>query len=431
MTEWLNENAGRAYPLARQWPDETAAIWTPVLLDACVGFDGLPSEGIVALGSVTRNGDSATLRFGTSSDAFADVTVSPGTGDHSTAYSAGHRVRAFVTVGNRALASAIDGTPDGRTVDVGVPLALRCASYSNRRVTSVAAYAPEDPCSRPLYSRDSAVPTKSASGDVVLVSLDGIDVDVTQLNSEDLVRITAVTAPSASPEAVRPVDMTVRGDECIQVDAIPGVDENMDPDPDKGVIRIVEKCRPCCQCEDYADAVSTLSPGNRKAHDIETALGKVREEYETAVKALAEIKREGLARVNGYGNVVVSAVAVASGGVTPKAMSAGSRQRIAVTLTAANMTMENAVLSEASFEVGDGYSQSSVRWMTAGSVKMAGSSLGGVTWRLAPGDSLTVVAEYAREARTNSAAKPTGMKALLTGKLPSHEEAHRYEEDVK
>ena len=69
--------------------------------------------------------------------------------------------------------------------------------------------------------------------------------------------------------------------------------------------------------------------------------------------------------------------------------------------------------------------------MTAGSVKRAGSSLGGVTWRLAPGDSLTVVAEYAREARTNSAAKPTGMKAFLTGKLPSHEEEHRYEEDVK
>lgn len=456
MTEWLTENARRAYPLEHEWPAALADAWTPVLLDACVGCDWLPSEGDIRLLDIRKTEEGVSFHIGSPDDApdqssrQVEVIVRTGPSGRISAYAAGPHVKAILTISGQAVASARGTLPDFNWHDVDTPFALRCCSYANRRVTAVEACAPDDDhkCSHLVWPDDNPL-VKRATGDVVLVSKDGIDIDVTQMAPLEgsLLRLSAVTAPLELRAADKPVDMMIRGDACVQVESIPGVDATGTPLEDEhagGIVRITEKCKPCCQCEDYEKAFDALRPGNEAVDDLNEVfgdiLGTATSGYMGALALLDQIKEKAEQKINGYSHVIASAVAVASGGITPDVSAAGKRCRLALNLTVVNMTLRNVTVSGVSFSGTGDYSpatvpfgtetKNKVHWDTAGSNPLSGDSLA-TTWTLAPGDTLAVVATYAKTGRTNTADKPLGMKAHFTALISGLDTAKNFNVDVK
>lgn len=438
MTEWLNENARRAYPLEHEWPADLADLWTPVLLDACVGCDWLPSEGDIRLLDIRKTEEGVSFHVGSPDDApdqssrQVEVIVRAGQSGLISAYAAGPHVKAILTVSGQSVTAARDALPDFDWHDVDTPFALRCCSYATKCVTAVEAYAPDDDhkCQRPVWP-DAMNLAKSATGDVVLVSKDGLDIDVTQMAplEGDLIRLTAVTAPLGVKAEAVPADMVIRGDECVQVEAIPGVGVTEDgapvplSDPTKGgIIRLTEKCKPCCQCEDYEKAIEALKPGNMAAEELNGTfaeiLGTATSGYKGAVALLEQIKGLAVKRINDYSHVVASAVAVASGGITQDVTASGTRCRLALNLTVFNMTLKSVTVRDVSFSVAS-YEPVKVHWSTAGSSVRSGSSLSGYQWpiTLKSGDALSVVGTYAMTGRTNAATKPSGMSSSFKAQI--------------
>lgn len=438
MTEWLTENARRAYPLEHELPDAVADRLTGVLLDACIGYDGLPGDGRIKLLDVRKSDDGLILHVGLDTDGpdgssrQAEVVVPSGSPGRMTAYGAGPHIKALLTVSGPAVTATLAWLPDHNWHDVDVPFAHRCTSYANRFVTALEAYSPEDPCARPVFGPDTANLVATLTGDVTLLVKNGLDLEVTPMApiAGDLLRLTAVTAPSATKDADKPLDMMIYGDECIAVEALPGYGVTDDgaivplSDPTYGVIRLTEKCKPCCQCEDYEAATKALRPGEAATFSVKDLLDDAKLRYDAAVALLDEIKALAYQKVNDYDHVIASAVAVASGGVTTGVTAAGTRCRIAVNLTVMNLALEDATISAVSFHIQD-YSFLKVHWGTAGHNPRTGDSLVGQDWTLKPGDTLSIVATYTMESTTNTAVKPNGMTAALTAKLSSRAAASR------
>ena len=421
------------------------------LLDACVGCDWLPDEGDIRLLDIRKTEEGVSFHIGSPDDApdqssrQVEVIVRTGQSGRISAYAAGPHVKAILTVSGQAVTAARDTLPDFNWHDVDTPFALRCCSYATKRVTAVEAYAPDDDhrCSRPVWP-DGRNLVKTATGDVVLVSKDGVDADVTQMAplEGDILRLSSVTAPLALRAADKPVDLMIRGDACVQVEAIPGMKVTSggaivpwrDPAAPKytdekscGVIILTEKCKPCCQCEDYHDAAEDLRPGYRATYGIKDVLDRAKDEYDSALRAFNAIKAAAVERLHGLNRVIASATAIASGNVTTGVNSAGTRRRLSVTISAVNTVLATDELS-GTVEVrgvnvsvpcpgSQCYVLTGVDWRSTGAYAASGNASalpiapGAV---LNPGDTLTVVVSYAMMATDSAAYKPSGITASIT-----------------
>lgn len=435
MTEWLTENRRRAYPLIGRLPDTYDVRWSSLILDASVACDlEYDDSRVLKLISLWNSGNGAVaVKIGIS-DADALSVRFDFTGDTSgrtvTAYAESEHVKAYVTLDGDTLRSLCAEPASVSAMGVNIPLVARCTSYANRFVESIECHSPENGCDRPVFGPDTEHAVMTAKGDVRIVAGNGIDADVTGLApvTGELMRVTAVTAPLEAGAVNRPVDMMIRGDDCIAVETMPG--RGFLPDgtpvelPDSGeqsggIIRLTEKCKPCCQCEDYENAANALRPGEKATFSVKDMLDRANEEYRDAVKLLDEINELAKARINDYDHVPVSAVSVASGGTTPGVSAPGTRWRISVNLTVTNFTMESTEISEIRFTV-PGYTPLRVNWGKSGHENAAGVAIDGMTWVLDPGDTLSVVATYAMPATTsNLAVKPAGMNVTLTRKITS------------
>lgn len=441
MTEFLTENAFRAYPLERG--GRHAGDYA--LLDASIGHLGVPEDGRrVSLLYCRVSATGVLYRIGVAADDCIDVAAGNSGPGHRVVFASSDRYRVFLTIDGAALAklcamAAGIGALEG---DVGNPFALRCVSQATRFVTGVEAYASLDrdgsvSCGAVEFP-ETASPVATATGDAVIASGDGIDVAAVQSSpdADTMLRISALAAPADSEEASSAVDVVVRGDDCITVEAIPGAyassggailpctSAGMAEDA-CGVIRIGAKCKPCCQCEDYRDAVEMLRPPAVAAEDTKTLLDEVRALYDAAVSEFEKAKMSAVAAVGSYDNVMASATTALSGGVGTGVVASGTRSRISVTLIVANRTLETCAVSDVEFTV-PGFGATPVRrqWATAGTSPSSGTD-DGLTWRLAPGDALTVVATYAKTAQSNTAVKPSGMKAAFKASLPPRSDIAR------
>lgn len=437
MTEWLTENAHRAYPLEHvaEWPADTPDGVQTMLRDACVGYaEVIPDEDRILLIDVCHDAEKAdvvSIRVGIDDSRCVAIDLSAGSGKYDTVFGAGSGFKVLLTVDNVAVRGILDSGWFG-TAAVNAPFSLRCVSSANRMVTAVEAYSPENPCDRPVFDPEKEKPVRVLTKDVVLVAKSGIDLDTYAMMqfTEDLLRITAITAPKEADETDKPVDMMIRGDECIEVETIPGVHDNGDgvliplTNPEAGgVVRITDKCKPCCQCEDYENAVNVLRPWETATFEVESMLNEAKDAYNKAVDAFNRMKDEAVAEINDYSRVIMAATAVTSGNMTTKVVAEGTRCRIAMNMTVINMTSENVTISGVGFVVPEyGNTPVKVRWNTAGSMPQSGESLSYGTWLLQPGDTLSVTATYVKTATTNTAVKPQGMQAEMRAKLPSREE---------
>lgn len=385
-----------------------------------------------------EDGSAVVIRVSwcTSATGFVDVRIPPGLGKHAVVPVGGglSEVRGLLTVNGDAVDRICAGSMTQGWHQVGIPFAVRCVSTANLHVTEIEAHSPAEPCAQPVFGPDTENPVAKLSGDVMLLTKNGLDLEVTTMAplAGDLLRLTAVTAPSEARDAYKPVDMMIRGDECIAVEALPGygvVDGVVVPLSDAssgGVIRLTGKCKPCCQCEDYKNAAEALRPGYNATFSVQELLDLAKDEYEGAVAEFEKVKRLAYEKINDYDHVQVSAVAVSSGGITPGVTASGTRCRIAVNLTVVNMALEDARVSSVNVVIPDEqYGLLKVHWSTAGHTVLSGSSLDGKTWTLKPGDTLSVVATYVKTATTNTAGKPSGMYVELTRKLKSRGEDRR------
>ncbi len=438
MTGFLTENARRAYPL-ESWPRGVDARWVRSLLDASVGYAGVPEDGRrVSLVSVSVKSGMAVYRIGTSGSDYVDVSVRTGLGGRAVVFGSSARYRAFLTVDGAVVDGLVASAVEGASV--GVPLAGRCATYATRFVESVSAYASLDKdgnvsCDAVAFD-GSESPVATAAGDVTFAAKDGIDLDTTQTDpsSDVMLRVSAIAAAADSEETSKDVDVVIRGDDCITVEALPGAyvaaggaivshaespDEDVRNDPAScGVIRIGTKCKPCCQCEDYRDAAEMLRPSAAAAEGVKELLDGVKGLYEAAVAEFERAKVAAVAAVGSYDNIRASATTACSGGVCTEAVAEGTRHRISITFVVSNMTLETATVSDVAFVVGGGYGRIKTQWAAAGESPGSGTAVDGQAWQLSSGDSLTVVATYSKTAKSNNATKPAGMKATFTASLP-------------
>ncbi len=442
MTEFLTENAFRAYPLERSGAHGSDYA----LRDASIGHLGVPEDGRrVSLLYCRVSAAGVLYRIGVAADDCIDVAAGNSGPGHRVVFASSDRYRVFLTIDGAALTALCAAAAGAGVVlegDVGIPFALRCVSQATRFVESVEAYASLDrdgnvSCGAVEFP-ETASPVATATGDVVIASGDGIDVAAVQSSpdADTMLRISALAAPADSEEASSAVDVVVRGDDCITVEAIPGAyassggailpctSAGMAEDA-CGVIRIGAKCKPCCQCEDYRDAVEMLRPSAVAAEDTKTLLDEVRALYDAAVSEFEKAKMSAVAAVGSYDNVMASATTALSGGVGTGVVASGTRSRISVTLIVANRTLETCAVSDVEFTV-PGFGDTPVRrqWATAGTSPSSGTG-GGRTWRLAPGDALTVAATYAKTAQSNTAVKPSGMKATFKASLPPRSDIER------
>ena len=440
MTEFLTENVRRAYPLAYEMPAGVDPRWGRLLVDASVSCDWQLSDGdTVRLLLVHVGADrTVSLRVGTANDDDHSVRFVLGSvsGDFGTVFVRGTHVAAFLTVSAVALAEIQVSTMRGTTV-VDVPFAARCVSSAIPRVEEIQVYA-APPCTRPIYQDVHPDPVLVLrGGDVVLAAGDGIDLETTVSDpaAGEILRVSALAAEEDASGGDVPIDMMIRGDDCMEVETLPDVVVGPGGAPvpapaeekgKHGVIRIGQRCKPCCQCDDYKDAVDRLRPGEAATGDVERRLNTAKAEYDAAMVLFEEVKDMALDAINSPVNVHGSATAVASGGVYTGSSSGGSRCRIAVNLLIINRTLVTAAVSEVDLVV-DGYGASPVRvsWNTAGSNPRGGSSFDGVSWSLAPGDTLSLVATYSRPGTTNTAVKPSGMSASFVVTLPGKDPYHR------
>jgi len=440
MTEFLTENARRAYPLDGEWPAASRGRWTGVLVDACVytSAELAPGERVMLL-YVRRYQSSLYFVFGTQSNSIT-VRVNPGLSGFATVYSQSAAIKAVITVDAAKVdALALDSTYPTSRIDVNVPLALRCSGGGTKMVTSITAQGAAEGTT-PMYSPDDAGRVEKTVGPgehAVLKAGDGVDLEVAGMAplTGNVLRVSAIAAPEPTDRDEDPVDIMIRGDDCFTVEAIPGakvsggaVVARTASDPSGGVIRIGSACKPCCQCEDYKDAVDLLRPAETDALLISGKLDEVKSAYDSALAVFAAAKAAYLAQVNHVDNVRASATAALSGGgqagtdgvLYNQSTAEGTRMRIAITLLVTNMTLKNATVAvgadaaNSGFFV-DGYSHLKTTWTKSGDTRENGS-LRPVSKTLKPGESLTVVATYVKaESTSNNAQRPAAqMMAYCT-----------------
>lgn len=446
MIEWLNENTRRAYPLAHTAPEQFGGLLEPVLLDACIGCDWRPDDGDLRLLNVRKAEDGLILHIGSASDTAdavsrtVEVLIETGTPERVTLFATSDHVKALVTVSGPSADALWNSLTDNNWHTVDIPFAVRCCSYANACVTAVEAYTPDadEQCSHPVFNARPRTPIAVLTGDVVLKAADGVNLEAVDSpdGSGTVLRVSALAGKIDEGASEKTVDLVIRGDDCIAVEARPGVRMNAHgvetPDPNCGIIVIGSKCKPCCQCDDYVEAVKTLRPYETATTEIKRLLDEAKAAYETAAEAFDTYKVAALAAVNSYANLNASAVAVCSSADLYKAATtaSGSRSRIAITLTVENVTQDTATLSELASEC-PSYTLDSVIWATAGSKPRAGSSVNRLSWRLKPGDTLTASWTFTRESKTNQATKPTGMTVTARAKLDHQPEAITLSPEVK
>lgn len=419
MTEFLTENARRAYPLEGGWPDALRDRWAGTLVDACVYASSELGEARVSLLYVRRR--SRSLEFtvgvpGVHGVAQLVVPVPAGLGGFATVYAGNESLKAILTVNGKAVdALALDGRYTGNTLSVGVPFAARCAGGAERRVTSLSAIGAASGTT-PLYgSGDQGAVEKSvAAGEhAVLKAYDGVDLEVVGTVSlmRDVLRISAIAAPAAPEAEEETVDIMIRGDACFTVDAEPG------PDGSTGTIRIDNACKPCCQCEDYGAAVAMLKPAEARTWELNAELDRVEALYRDALARFEQAKKDIADAINSPARVHVSATVAASGGLYGQSTAKGTRCRLAVTLLVENMTMATASVSVGEDGAGSGflvagYTHHSTTWAKAARSGVQRGNYRPGTQSLEPGETLSVTSVYVKGGTdTNNATPPAGMKA--------------------
>ena len=440
MTEFLTENARRAYPLEREWPAELDGRWAETLVDACVYASSELGDARLSLLSVGRSGSALVFTVGIPDGAAMDVVAPSGHAGFATVHAESAALKAILTVDGRKVSALVAAGVAGGAV--GVPFATRCSGGAIRRVTAITAQGAA-PCERPMYDPDGphGVEKSVASGEhAVLRADEGVDLEVTSVAplEGDVLRVSAIAAPSAAETAEEPVDLMIRGDECFTVEAIPGVKvadggaivPRTKEDKSGGVVRIGSACKPCCQCEDYRDAVELLKPAEQKAWDINGQLDRIEAAYQAALAVFNATKDAQRARINSADRVQVSAAASLSGGMYERSKASGERKHIAITLLAVNMTMVDAtvtVAADATATAGGetvgtagffvpGYEHVRTTWTKAGATPASGQDRP-VSQTLHPGETLAVVAVYGKTATTNDADRPDGMRAYCTVQL--------------
>jgi len=441
MIEFLTENARRAYPLEREWPAGLDGRWAETLVDACVYAAGELGDKRVSLLSVERSGSSLVFTVGIPDGVAMDVAAPSGHAGFATVHAESAALKAILTVDGRKVSALVAAGVTGGTV--GVPFATRCCGGAVRRVTAITAQGAA-PCARPTYDPDGPHAVERSVGaneHCTLAAKDGVDLEVTSVAplAGEILRVSAIAAPSAAETDEEPVDLMIRGDECFTVEAIPGVKvadggaivPRTPADGSGGVVRIGSACKPCCQCEDYKDAVDLLKPAEREAWDINGQLDRVEADYQAALAVFNAAKALQKARINDASNVYVSATASLSGGMYGRSKASGERKHIAVTLLVANMTMVDATVTVADdatqtvngaavpvagFHV-PGYRHVKTTWTRAGATPISGQARPG-SRTLKPGETLAVTTVYGKTATTNDADRPSGMKAFCTIQLP-------------
>lgn len=423
MTEFLTENARRAYPLESEWPDALRDRWAGTLVDACVYASSELGEARVSLLYVRRRSGSLEFTVGIPEvqDDQVVVTVPSGLDGFATVYAGNKSLKAILTVDGKAVdALALDGQYPGNKLSVGVPFAARCAGGAERNVTSLSVigatrgttpvYYPGDP--------DSVKKAVAAGEHAVLKAYAGVDLEVVSTVSlmRDVLRISAIAAPEEPAAEEETVDLMIRGDACFTVDAEPG------PDGSTGTIRIGSACKPCCQCEDYGAAVNMLRPAESRAWELNAELDRVEALYRSALARFEKAKKDIADAINSPANVQVSATVAASGGLYAQSTATGTRCRLSVTLLVENMTMTTALISvgeddvnaESGFYVA-GYTHRETTWVKAARNDVQRGNYRPGTQSLEPGETLSVTAVYVKEGTdTNTATPPAGLKAYCS-----------------
>lgn len=389
MTEFLTENARRAYPLEHEWPAGLRERWTGVLVDACVyASDELGPGSRISLLSVRRDESSLVFRVGIPEGAGLDVTVTAGRQGFITAFSESDSLKAILALDGRKVDAIIRDSSDSSdptaATTVNIPFAARCAGGAIRRVTAITAQGPAV-CEKPLYSLSDPNKTElsfSSGEHAVLKADDGVDLDVTRMAPVvgDMLRISAIAAPTAVDIEEEPIDMVIRGDECFTIDAEPGVRAAANGAiVTTGVVRIGNTCKPCCQCEDYKEAVELLKPAEEATWGLNGLLDAVKTKYDAALQAFNAAKARILAQVNSPDNVRITLAAASSCNIYSGSDASGSRQRVTVTFLAENMTMVNATVSGTSISVA-GFSVCSTSGQLTGTMPPGGTLMAAVTY---------------------------------------------------
>ena len=387
MVEFLTENARRAYPLDGEWPSSLRERWTGVLVDACVYAAAELGDARIKLLSVQRYGSSLRFTVGVSGGASLVVTAAAGLGGFTTVYAVSSALKALLTVdGRRVDALALDTGYTASAQTVGVPFAVRCCGGAPRRVTSVTAQGAAA-CETPQYSAVGPHRVEKSVGSnahAVLEAKDGVDLEVTGMAplAGNVLRISAIAAPEAAEPDEEPVDMMIRGDACVTVEAIPTNDGAT------GVIKIGNACKPCCQCEDYRDAADMLHPAETEAWRLNGELDAIEADYRQALAVFAAAKAAAEAAVNSLDNVTLTMSVAGSGGLYGGSNAQGTRQRVTATLLIRNMTMLTADVEGVSIPAPSGWAP--VNTAQSGSTSMA------------PGETRMVVKTFRKTASANS-----------------------------
>lgn len=436
MTEFLTENGRRSYPLDGDWPSGMRDRMVGVLLDACVYAKALAADGErMSVISVQRNASANKLVFkvGTQSGPKLDVAVAGGLGERAVVYAYSADVKAFLVVDGKAADSVIyDASYTTGLTTVNIPFASRCCGAGKQMVTSVTAQGAMQ-CERPMYSASDphrVVKTVSSGAHMTLKAWDGVDIEVTRMAplQGDIMRISAIAATELADLDEEPIDIMIRGDGCFSVAAAP--DEPEDGVRKKGTIRITNACKPCCQCEDYADAVNMLKPAETVTWDVNSSLDGTAALYKEALETFNAAKEAAEAAINSVDNVRASATAVASQQTYKDADSEGTRQRVSVTVLIENMTMRTATVSVTQISLGTGMGDYSIMtdltmWNKAGDPNDCGIQALPTGINLKPGETLSVYAVYSATGTNSIAAKPTDGTVSYTVKFGTDPAANR------
>ena len=280
-------------------------------------------------------------------------------------------IKALLTLNVEAV-DALLADLDEEGGDVNVPFAMRCSGDAVRRVTGITAQGAGD-CRTPVFSPTDAHKVEKSVGSnehAVIKADDGVDLEVTGMAPlvGDVLRVSALTAPEAAELDEEPADMMIRGDDCFTVETIPGAKALKDEkgnlvdivareeaDGDGGVVKIGTACKPCCQCEDYKDAVDMLRPAETKAVALEDELDEIEDAYESALAAFNSGKEAAEAAVNSLDNVRLAISTAGSCAAYAGSNAQGTRQRFTATLIIENLTMVQAVVSNLSITTDAAY----------------------------------------------------------------------------
>ena len=437
MTEFLTGNRRLAYPLEHELPEGVPALWSQLLLDACVCVPGELEDGQrVSLLSVRRvNARLLRLKVGVRGTAGVQtVDIAPTAERFAVVAATSASAKAVLVVdGETANALLAAGSLPDTDVDVDVPFALRCCSAGHRRVTSIEAYGTPSCETRRWAGHGSETPAGTAAGDVVLAAKDGVDVEAVAMAPAKgrLLRVSAIAAPADSERGDERVHMMVRGDPCFTVETLPGVKSVngvLFRDANYGVVRIGTVCKPCCQCEDYAAAANMLHARDDEAAGVKDKLDIARARYNEALGAFNAAKAAAVSAINTLtSGVQTSAVATLNDGALYSGSSAaGTRQRLSIALRAVNMTLKQVFVAVGADAEGSGfsgpaaagYAHAGTSWTRVGAVPESGTGRPAAGVVLKPGESLVVVATYTKTGTTGAtASKPAGMTAYVDARF--------------